>query len=132
MPRIYPSRLCKNPDCSKQFRPKRRNQIFCNENCRTNFNNDLRREKNLTDYVLEKTIRQNERILKKALLSPVCKDDEIKIEFLIYDHFNFDISSDSSANKESGRIIRWCHTHGIEPKDPDLKTFVIHKRHKLN
>lgn len=130
MPRKYPPRVCANPDCGETFTPNRRNHIFCFDQCRINFNNDQRREKNLTDYALEKDIRKNEKVLKRGLLSPFYKNDEINMDFLVHDHFNFELSSDCTTNKNTGQVIRWCHTYGVEPKKTNPKTFTIHKRQK--
>lgn len=130
MPRKYPPRKCANPECGEMFTPNRRNHIFCTDQCRINFNNDKSREKNLTDYALEKDIRKNEKILKKCLLSPYYTDDQINMAFLVHDHFNFKVSSDNNQSKETDQVIRWSHTHGIELKNTNPKTFTIHKREK--
>lgn len=132
MPRLYPSKTCIKPDCKKVFIPTRRNQDYCNLSCRVNFNNDKRRIENITDYALEKDIRRNEKILIKILSSPFYKTEEIKIEFLQHENFDFTVSSDSVENRKTGQIIRWCHTHGLEMKNVALKPFTIHKRSKQN
>lgn len=131
MPRKYPSRHCSNPECNILFVPHRRNQLYCTPQCRINFNNDKRREKNLTDYATEKIIKKNEEVLKKLLSSPFCKKDEISMIFLQHEGYDFKVSSDSLENKATGQTIRWCHTHGIELKSTNLKIFVIHKRNKI-
>lgn len=66
----------------------------------------------------------------KILRSPFYKEGEIRIEFLQHENYDFTVSSDSNENKKTGQLIRWCHTHGLEVKTTQPKTFIIHKRDK--
>lgn len=128
MSRKYPPRNCAQHDCKISFTPRRRNQIYCTEQCRINSNNDNHRNKSLTDYKHEKEIKKNEKILGKAMASPVYKNDEINASILEYENFKFNITSDITKNKNTGGMIRWCHTYGVESKNQNPQTFSIHKR----
>lgn len=131
MPRNYPPQSCANPECDVTFSPRRRNHIYCIPQCQSNFNNDKKREKERSDYKLEKEIRKNEKILIKVFDSPCYKNEEIEIRFLEHEGFDFKISTDTEENQKTGKLIRWCHRYGIELKNAGPKTFTIHKRNKI-
>lgn len=43
MPRQYPTQKC--PQCKTSFTPRRRNQIYCTNECRTDINNEVAKER---------------------------------------------------------------------------------------
>jgi len=132
MPRRLPPKKCANPECEhKAFPPGRRNQKFCSKQCKDNYHNDLRREKNLNDYKLEKVLKENEKKLEKIYVSPLYAKHIVPEDLLEYEQVKLSVCSDTEINTKSNRHILWSHKYGIELMDAVPRKFIIHKREQI-
>jgi predicted nucleic acid-binding Zn ribbon protein len=123
--RRYPPEICFNPDCSEQFIPHDRRQMFCSDQCRINYNNDKRRQQNEERFFRESELRRIDQTLETLLDSKFFKDNEIKEEIL--DGFGIDRTIGTlEMNLLSKNPIRWYHAFGIEFLRNKLYT--IHQR----
>jgi hypothetical protein len=127
--RVYPPRKCKKSDCEINFIPTDKRQEFCTPQHRIDHNNDLRAEKEKPLKLLGKMLAHNLSVLKKIQSSLAANNQTVfSIQLLQYELYNFGIYTDKSINKNTDNEIEWNYDYGIEVKEADKKTFIIHFR----
>lgn len=130
--RIYPPRECKNQDCRKVFTPTDKRQEYCIPQHRIDYNNDLRAVKEKPLKTLGKKLAHNHAVLRKIHSSLVGNNQSsFSIQLLHYELYNFGICTDKSINKNTGNEIEWNYDYGIEVKDADKRSFIIHIRKSI-
>lgn len=130
--RVYHPRKCKKPECGKIFTPTDKRQEYCVSQHRIDHNNDLRAVKDQPLKLLGKKLAYNLAVLKKIQLSLEANNQTtFSIQLLQYELYNFGFYSDKSINKNTGNEIEWNYDYGIEVKEADKKTFIIHFRKSL-
>ena len=131
--RVYPPRKCKKPDCGLMFTPTDKRQEFCMPQHRIDHNNDLRtvREQPLKEF--GKKLAHNLEVLKKIHSSlAAIGQTSFRLQLLQYEIYNFGSFTDKTINKDTGNEIEWIYNYGLEVKDHDKKTFIIHFRKSIN
>lgn len=126
--RRYPERICKNPECGTTFEPHDRRQLYCEEQCRINANNDKRHFEENSRFRDGKQTRVNNQILNS--IWQVLMDEKLKMvskERLEWLGFNFDSQARHMKNNQTGRRILWYYDYGLEPVDKYGNIFEIHK-----
>ncbi|MBK7307765.1 MAG: hypothetical protein IPN43_11395 [Chitinophagaceae bacterium] len=124
--RVYPKRNCKQCDC--EFEPHDAREVYCCEQHRIDYNNDLRRLKDAPLKDLNGRIVNNEKILKKFYETLIGLNQEsLSIDFLILDKYDFNVPCETSINKV-GNKIEWQLSYGLEGVDEKKRLFKIHKR----
>ena len=130
--RIYPPRKCKKPDCSLIFTPTDKRQEFCIPQHRVDYNNDLRAIREQPLKIHGKKLAHNLAVLKKIHSSLIVNDQtSFSIQLLQYELYHFGIYTDRSINKNTGNEIEWNYHYGIEVKDADKRSFIIHFRKSI-
>jgi hypothetical protein len=127
--RLYPEAICCNQDCESSFFPHDSRQFYCTEQCRINYHNDRRKIEKLNRYIIEKPLRENDKLLQAIYFSGHYKNDQIFEEFLINAGINFQIGT-FEENLLTKRPIRWYHSFGLELIDKKLRIYTIHLRTK--
>jgi hypothetical protein len=131
--RVYPPRKCKKPDCGQIFTPTDKRQEYCVPQHRIDHNNDLRVVKEQPLKLLGKKLAHNLAVLKKIHSSLSANDQtSFSIQLLQYELYNFGVYTDRSINKQTDNEIEWNFNYGIEVKDIDKKSFIIHFRKSLS
>jgi len=130
--RIYPKKLCINPECKKSFIPHDRRQNYCSAQCRNNFFNDRRHEENQTKYKDEGVLREMDKKLGKIYEKNVMINQTyVSLEVLKYEGIDPNLCVRTVQNDLTKQAIRWYYSYGLEIKDTERKTFLIHKRSKF-
>ncbi len=124
--RVYPKRKCKQ--CTSEFVPHDAREVYCCEQHRIDYNNDLRRLKDAPLKDLNAKMVNNEKILKKFYeVLQGLKQELLSIDFLILDKYDFNVPCETSINKV-GNKIEWLLSYGLEGVDQKKRLFKIHKR----
>lgn len=124
--RVYAKRKCKQ--CGVEFIPHDARELYCGEQHRIDYNNDLRRSKDAPVKDLIAKMVSNQMILKKFYeVLQDHKQELISIDFLILDKYDFKTPSEVSISK-SGNKIEWQFSYGLEGVDANSRLFKIHKR----
>jgi len=127
--RRYSPITCSNPACGIEFVPHDRRQIYCEQQCRINFNNDKRHEENNSRFSDEKQSRLNRKILAAAWEKLINQKEKLVARInLEWDKFNFQTQASIKKNLKTGRNILWYHDYGLELIDPAGNLFEIHKK----
>jgi len=125
--RVYPSRDCKQ--CSRQFIPTDARQIFCGEQHRVDFNNDLRKVRAAPVIAFTNKILKNHAALKKISESlKLNKQTLVNIDLLHYEGFDSGIYSEVTINETNGKKVYWSLGFAIEGVDESKNTFKLYKR----
>lgn len=131
--RVYPPKKCKNPACGKMFTPTSKRQEYCIPQHRIDYNNDLRAVKDQPYKLHGKKLAHNLAVLKKIHLSLAANNQiTFSIQLLQYELYNFGICTGRSINKDTGNEIEWNYNYGIEVKNSNEKTFIIHFRKSID
>jgi len=115
------------PQCLECFSPikGRTDKRFCDDACRTSFNNKKRQleAKTAPDFLkkIPKILLNNYRILKKCNTSPPTKIERNKLEAL---GFNFNYITSCYTTK-SGDIYQFCFDQGYLPIKEDVILLVV-------
>jgi hypothetical protein len=118
------------PQCEQEFVPKRKDQVYCSDECRHDHNNEKKKKENEVDYEAEKRLRKNAKILKKILNHPFYKGFRIDRIFLEYERFDFNVVttiSEISVKDKPNRRIQWHHKYGIEVVEVKKVGDVLHQ-----
>lgn len=127
--RRYPPKACKKPDCNESFIPHDAKQKYCCEQHRIDHNNDLQKERNKELKEFNSKLLNNEAILKKMYLAlQRVKRTTINMSLFEYEGFDFHCYSKQEVNVETKQPIYWCLNFGIEGKESQGQTFIIHKK----
>lgn len=127
--RVYPAKKCKKPDCDIIFNPTNKRQEYCTTQHRIDHNNDLRALKEAPLKQLASKLTHNLEVLKKIHISLAFNNqNSFSIQLLQYELYNFGTYTDRSVNEGTGNEIEWVYNYGIEGKDINSKTFIIHNR----
>jgi hypothetical protein len=125
--REYPRQRCENPDCLDYFTPYDRRMKFCTAQCRTNFHNDQRREKELTRYGSDRDRRHADQLLEVLFDNVQDQNDRISEEVL--DALSLDYEAGIwEKNIDTGGFILWFYAYGIERIDEHSRHYTIHLR----
>jgi hypothetical protein len=125
--RIYKEVKCANPECGRRYAPHDKRQLFCEPQCRINFNNDKIQNLNKGRYHREKTLRACDAILEMLLTSDFYRDDKIAESIISAFHVDPMVGS-LEHNDDTGLPIFWFHAYGLELTDDRKRLYTIHVR----
>jgi hypothetical protein len=103
--------------------------MYCGAQCRINAANDRRYEKNKNVFAVEKSTRNNHRVLEtiwRKLGNLTIK--QVGENLLKWEGFCFDSPSIITRNKKTGNPIQWYFDYGLELLDMQKMVFEIHKK----
>jgi hypothetical protein len=130
--RRYPSQQCKKKDCQMSFTPTDKRQKYCCEQHRIDHNNDLRNLKAQPGIELDKKIQHNQTVLKKIFQAlDTFKRTTVGIDLLIYEKYDFAYYTEKQINTGTNMAVYWNYFYGLEGRDAQKTTFIIHRREKL-
>jgi hypothetical protein len=118
------------PQCEQDFVAKRKDQVYCSDSCRHDYNNAKKKKENESEYEAEKRLRKNAKILKKILNHPFYKGCRIDRIFLEYERFDFNVVttiSEIPVKDKPTRRIQWHHKYGIEVVEIKKVGDVLHQ-----
>jgi hypothetical protein len=126
--RRYPSRICRNQDCKIIFTPTDARQYYCVPQHRVDWNNDLRKIKNVEDKIFIKKIKTNYKALNKIFKSPFyVQNESVHFSLLDYEGYDLTIYHSKFIDDKSGRDILKCYDYGLECIDIEANYYRIHK-----
>jgi len=134
-------RKCK--DCGAELGPGREDKRFCDDACRTNYNNRVRRERTAaqaaakapgTEPSIPEYIERIQSILIKnrEILSKLCDEDRpgrINIRDLQGKGFNSKFFTSETEGKASH--CRFCFEYGYRKEDEEIVLVICRKREVL-
>ena len=125
--RKYPPLKCLQ--CLNVFTPHDGRQKFCCDQCRTDNNNDNRRERDQPLREMQKQIKNNERVLICALAnhSVQVNGNLISMDILQTSGYRPLTFRLREINPKTGQPVHWQLNHGIESIDPIRNIFKILK-----
>jgi hypothetical protein len=127
--RIYPAKQCLKPSCGRHFLPTDARQKYCCEQHRIDHNNDQRKLKNVDLKIFGDKIAHNQAVLQKIYNKmPEFGHRPVNVSLLKYEDFYFDIYSSREKNPHTGLPVCWSWDYGIEGSDPEMETYIIHKK----
>ncbi len=131
--RRYPPRTCKKSDCSKEFVPSNKRQVYCSVQHRIDHNNDVRDARAVPVLELQRKLEHNQKVLKKIKLSieRIGNKASFNIGLLGYENYYFGYSTDIEKIKFTAREIHWNYHYGLEVQEKSTGTFIIHYREKI-
>ena len=128
--RKHPDRICKKPDCKKQFTPADKRQIYCTQQHRVDHNNDLRDLKDKPHKVIKQINLKNQEILAKIYRIQKAKNyPEFNYHLLEVDDFDRRYYTDSTM--VDSKIVYWNYHYGVQGVDSEKKLFITHFRKTL-
>ena len=130
-------RTCK--DCGKPIGPGREDKMYCDDACRTNFNNRKQRELRKNELIAapqmdvpEYISRIQEIILKnRYLLQSLCDDENaghIRMRHLVGRGFNAKFFTSEAEPTGTGNVYRFCFEYGYSVGSDGIVTVVCRKR----
>jgi hypothetical protein len=131
-------RTCK--DCGQPLGPGREDRQYCDDGCRTNFNNKKRRESQKDEAapappqmsVPEYITRVQDIILKnRNLLESLCDEENaghIRVRHLIGRGFNAKFFTSQAEPTATGNVYRFCFEYGYCEGADGLVTVICRKR----
>ena len=129
--RIYPLRPCLNPACISggSFIPHRRNQMFCCEQCRVNYNKDKRHLENTTIFLRAKKLIAIDKKLSMLYVKYADSQGYCTVMKEIFYHEGIDVMLlvKEMLNKETKNKVKAYFRYAIElhPQNPNY--YIIHK-----
>jgi predicted nucleic acid-binding Zn ribbon protein len=138
METLTEERICK--DCGKPLGPGREDKQYCDDACRTNFNNQKQREARKSEAVApdqqmpvpEYIARIQEIILaNRALLESLCDEENaghIRLRHLVGRGFNVKFFTSEAEPTGSGNVYRFCFEYGYCEGSDGIATVVCRKR----
>lgn len=124
----YPKQKCKNPLCaSKEFVPSRPNQLFCDEQCKNHFHNQVKKKRRETTFKKEEILRHNYKVLEKLWKDGRYKKS-VSEDILFHEKIDPTVFTDQFFNERTKTRINWFHDFGLELISQSPKMFLIHHR----
>jgi hypothetical protein len=126
--RTYPIKKCKNPDCDygENFTPHDKRQVFCNDQCRSNYHNDIKSLKLKSEFQVLEQIKRNDRILKDLYLK-YFKEGNAMVHHSILFHEGIDPKLATKDLMKSGRVVKQLLNYGLEMHPDDFHYYIINK-----
>jgi predicted nucleic acid-binding Zn ribbon protein len=109
--------------CGEKLRG-RRDQKYCSDQCRVEFNNELNRDVSKFMTNINNMLRKNRRILEK--LNPTGKTKVTKAQ-LLDEGFNLHYFTNEYITK-TGNVYHFCYEQGYIELDDDM--FALVKKHE--
>lgn len=109
--RKYPKSICNNPICQQAFIPHDRRQVYCQDQCRINYNNDKKNQ-----ALEELKYQQKLKHIDEALdfLYTQAGGDQCMIPESSFQLLKIDLSLGQEVkNPETGEMMRWYINYGI-------------------
>ena len=108
------NRYCK--DCSKLLKG-RIDKKFCNDSCRSNYNNQLNRNEDEALKMVNKILRKNKNILKHFYEGTQL---ELTNDMLTALDFNFKFAT-HQENDNEGKTYTYCYEYGYYSAEEQIK-----------
>lgn len=126
-------RICR--DCGAPLGPGREDRLYCDQNCKTNFNNKKRREQQPKELSGQDYITRIQEVLLKnrSILESLCTEEEpgrLKMRDLLGKSFNPKFFTSEEATKK-GDLYRFCFEYGYHLNVEDYAIIVCRKREVL-
>jgi hypothetical protein len=138
-------RTCK--DCGAVLGAGREDRQYCDDGCRTNFNNRKRREGQKTEVQLSEpeiamgpamltvpeyiTRIQDILLENRAIMESLCDEDNakrMKFRDLIGKGFNYKYFTSETEPTSAGNVYRFCFEYGYRRDDEGMVVIICRKR----
>ena len=129
--RIYPERLCGNPQCiiSPKFKPDDLRRKFCCKQCRVNYYNDQRRELDNNTFINAKRLKEIDNKLLKIYARYANEKGycAVRKELFHYENIEVMLLVKELNNPTTGGKVKGFFRFGIELHPQDQNYYIIHK-----
>lgn len=126
-------------DCGAPLGPGREDKQYCDDACRTNFNNKKSREKKKDEQaaapqmsIPEYITRIQDTLLKnRELLEPLCDEDNaghIRMRNLVGRGFNPKFFTSEAEPTANGYVYRFCFEYGYRTDENGMVIVICRKR----
>jgi arginyl-tRNA--protein-N-Asp/Glu arginylyltransferase len=112
-------------NCTLHFRHGRRDKKFCCAKCRSAYHNRTIGQELSPVESISKALEKNHQVLVKVKASRI-SGDAIAKNILVYEGYQFSLSTEQTINNRTDGIIYWICDLGLE-KNSD-GTYTIHSK----